>query len=220
MFPILDPRIDHYLNQLEAKHDDSVLLEMEKLAEQNHFPIVGRLSGVFLEAMALTLGARTVFELGSGYGYSAWWFTRAVGPEGTVYCTDGDPQNRVMAEDYLTRAGRWDRVNYRTGLAQDLLADTMGEFDIVYNDVLKPQYPETWLQAKDRVRPGGLYICDNVLWSGRVTIEGSKGDTRKDDTEAIKSHNELIFADPDFDAFIHPVRDGLLVARKREDALG
>jgi caffeoyl-CoA O-methyltransferase len=185
MFPILDPRIDHYLNQLEAKHDDSVLLEMEKLAEQNHFPIVGRLSGVFLEAMALTLGARTVFELGSGYGYSAWWFTRAVGPEGTVYCTDGDPQNRVMAEDFLTRAGRWDRVNYRTGMAQDLLADTMGEFDIVYNDVLKPQYPETWLQAKDRVRPGGLYICDNVLWSGRVTIEGSKGDTRKDDTEAI-----------------------------------
>ena len=103
MFPILDPRIDHYLNQLEAKHDDPVLLEMEKLAEQNHFPIVGRLSGVFLEAMALTLGARTVFELGSGYGYSAWWFTRAVGPEGTVYCTDGDPQNRVMAEDFLTR---------------------------------------------------------------------------------------------------------------------
>jgi caffeoyl-CoA O-methyltransferase len=220
MFPILDPRIDHYLNQLEAKHDDPVLLEMEKLAEKNHFPIVGRLSGVFLEAMALTLGARTVFELGSGYGYSAWWFTRAVGSQGTVYCTDGDPQNRVMAEDFLTRAGRWDRVDYRTGNAQNLLADTMGSFDIVYNDVLKPQYPETWLQAKERVRPGGLYICDNVLWSGRVTIEGSKGDTRKDDTEAIKSHNELIFADPDFDTFIHPVRDGLLVARKREDALG
>lgn len=219
MFPILDPRIDHYLNQLEAKHDDPVLLEMETLAEQNHFPIVGRLSGVFLEAMALILGARTVFELGSGYGYSAWWFTRAVGPTGTVYCTDGDPQNRVMAEDFLTRAGRWDRVNYRTGMAQDLLADTMGEFDIVYNDVLKPQYPETWLQAKDRVRPGGLYICDNVLWSGRVTQEGSKGDTRKDATEAIKSHNELIFADPDFDAFIHPVRDGLLVARKKDDPL-
>jgi predicted O-methyltransferase YrrM len=217
MFPILDPRIDAYLNQLEAKHDDPVLLEMERLAEQKHFPIVGRLSGVFLEAMALTLGARTVFELGSGYGYSAWWFSRAVGPKGTVYCTDGDPDNRAMAEGFLTRAGRWDRVDYRTGNAQDLLADTLGSFDIVYNDVLKPQYPETWLQAKDRVRPGGLYICDNVLWSGRVTPEGAKGDTRTEATEAIKSHNELVFADPEFDAFIHPVRDGLLVARKKDD---
>ena len=219
MFPILDPRIDHYLNQLEAKHDDPVLLEMEQLAEKHHFPIVGRLSGVFLEATALILGARTVFELGSGYGYSAWWFTRAVGPEGKVYCTDGDPKNHVMAEDFLTRAGRWDRVVYRTGNAQDLLAGTLGSFDIVYNDVLKPQYPETWLQAKDRVRPGGLYICDNVLWSGRVTIEGSKSDTRSEETEAIKRHNELVFANPDFDSFIHPVRDGILVARKKDDSL-
>jgi caffeoyl-CoA O-methyltransferase len=98
-------------------------------------------------------------------------------------------------------------------------ADTLGEFDIVYNDVLKPQYPETWLQAKDRVRPGGLYIADNVLWSGRVTPEGGKDDNRKDHTEAIKRHNELIYADPNFDSFIHPVRDGLLVARKKDDSL-
>lgn len=213
MFPILDPRIDRYLNHLEAKHDDPVLVEMETLAEQNHFPIVGRLSGVFLEAMARTMGARTVFELGSGFGYSAWWFTRAVGAEGRVYCTDGDAANRTKAEDFLTRAGRWDRVNYRTGNAQDLLADTLGAFDIVYNDVLKPQYPETWLQAKDRVRSGGLYIADNVLWSGRVASDDG---SRHDETEAIKRHNELIFADPDFDSFIHPVRDGLLVARKKE----
>jgi len=213
MFSILDARIDRYLNHLTAGDDDPVLLEMEQLARDKDFPIVGRLSGRFLEAMARTLGARTVFELGSGYGYSAWWFSRAVGPGGTVYCTDGDPQNRILAEDFLTRAGRWNRVTYRTGMAQDLLADTPGVFDIVYNDVLKPQYPETWLQAKDRVRPGGLYIADNVLWSGRVTPEGDDG---SEGTRAIQSHNELIFADPDFDAFIHPVRDGLVVARKRE----
>ena len=215
-FPPVDPRIDTYLRKLDEKYDDPVLLEMEKLAEENHFPIVGRLSAAFLEVMALTVGARTVFELGSGYGYSAWWFTRAVGPDGTVYCTDGDPENRVLAEQFLTRAGRWDRVNYRIGMAQDVLADTLGSFDIVYNDVDKLQYPETWLQAKARVRTGGLYIADNVLWSGRVTLEGSKGDTRKEETEAIKRHNELIYADPDFDSFIHPVRDGLIVARKRD----
>lgn len=214
MFPILDPRVDHYLNELDEKYDDPVLLEMEALAKQNGFPIVGRLSAAFLEVMALTVGARTVFELGSGYGYSAWWFTRAVGPEGKVYCTDGDPRNMAKAEEFLARAGRWDRVDYRTGMAQDLLADTLGSFDVVYSDVDKTQYPETWLQAKERVRPGGLYIADNVLWSGRVTHDG---DDRKEDTQAIKSHNELIFADPEFDTFIHPVRDGLIVARRREE---
>jgi caffeoyl-CoA O-methyltransferase len=213
MFSILDPRIDTYLHKLDAKYDDPVLLEMEALAKKNDFPIVGRLSAAFLEVMALTVGARTVFELGSGFGYSAWWFTRAVGPEGKVYCTDGDPENRGKAEQFLTRAGRWDRVDYRTGMAQDLLADTLGSFDIVYNDVLKPQYPETWLQAKERVRPGGLYIADNVLWSGRVTPEGDDGN---EGTRAIQRHNELIYADPDFDSFIHPVRDGLIVARRRE----
>ncbi len=214
MFPILDPRIDGYLNQFQTTHDDPVLLEMERLAQERGFPIVGRLSGAFLEVMALALGARRVFELGSGFGYSAWWFTRAVGPEGTVWCTDGDASNRAMAEGFLTRAGRWDRVNYRTGYAQDILADTPGEFDIVYNDVGKLQYPETWLQAKDRIRPGGLYLCDNVLWSGRVAEADGK---RTEETEAIQSHNRLVFADPDFDAFIYPVRDGLLAARKKDD---
>jgi predicted O-methyltransferase YrrM len=100
-------------------------------------------------------------------------------------------------------------------MAQDILADTLGLFDIVYNDVDKPQYPETWLQARDRVRPGGLYIADNVLWSGRVTPDGDDG---TEGTRAIQRHNELIVADPDFDSFIHPVRDGLIVARKRDDA--
>ncbi|MGD9714260.1 MAG: O-methyltransferase [Thermomicrobiales bacterium] len=211
-FDILDPRIDAYLKDLNAKHDDPVLLDMESRAEEHGFPIVGRLCGAFLESIALTLGARTVFEMGSGYGYSAWWFTRAVGEGGKVWCTDGSQENRDLAEQYLTQAGRWDRVEYHVGWAQDALAATPGEFDIVYSDVDKPQYPETWLQAKERVRPGGLYICDNVLWSGRVT------DDAFDDSEsavAIRKHNELIFADPAFDSFIFPVRDGLIVARRR-----
>lgn len=72
--------------------------------------------------MALTAGARTVFERGCGYGYFSWRFTRAVGLESTIYCTDDDAQNRSMAEGFLTRVGRWDRVKYRNGYAQDILA--------------------------------------------------------------------------------------------------
>jgi predicted O-methyltransferase YrrM len=213
-FPPVDPRIEQYLRSLAARHDEPVLLEMEQLAEERHFPIINRLSGELLEVLALMIGAKTVFEMGSGYGYSAYWFSRAVGPEGTVICTDGDPANRDLAEQFLSRAGRWDRIDYHVGFAQDVLKATPGTFDIVYNDISKPDYPEAWLLARDRIRPGGLYICDNVLWSGRVA-ESDSGDDRSESTEAIRRHNELVFSDPDFDATIDPVRDGVLFARRR-----
>ena len=92
-----------------------------------------------------------------------------------------------------------------------MLQLTDGTFDIVYNDIDKHDYPDAFELARDRIRPGGLYICDNVLWSGRVT----ESDNREEATEAIRRHNELIYADRDFDATIVPTRDGVLVARRR-----
>jgi predicted O-methyltransferase YrrM len=213
-FPPVDPRAERYMRGLASRHDEPVLLEMEKRAEERGFPIVGRLVGELLEVLARSVGARSVFELGSGYGYSAYWFSRAVGPEGRVVCTDGDPANRDLAEDFLGRAGRWDRIDYRVGMAQDVLQATPGEFDVVYNDIDKLDYPEAWLLARDRVRPGGLYICDNVLWSGRVA-EDDPSDERSEVTAAIRRHNELVYADPGFDACIVPTRDGVLIARRR-----
>jgi predicted O-methyltransferase YrrM len=213
-FPPVDPRIETYMRALNARHDEPVLLEMEQLAQERRFPIIHRLCGASIEVLALGVGARTVFELGSGYGYSAYWFTRAVGPGGKVYCTDGDPRNQELAEQFLSRVGRWDRVEYHVGWAQDVLRSTPGNFDIVYNDIDKDGYPEAWQLARDRIRPGGLYICDNVLWSGRVTGE-AQDDSRPQLTQAIQEHNRLVFSDPGFDAFILPTRDGVLVARRR-----
>jgi predicted O-methyltransferase YrrM len=155
-----------------------------------------------------------VIELGSGFGYSAYWFTRAVGAGGRVVCTDGDAANRDLAEGFLARAGRWDRVDYRIGMAQDALRALPGPFDVVYNDIDKLDYPEAWLLARERIRPGGLYACDNVLWSGRVA-EPDSDDQQPETTAAIRRHNELVASDPDFDAFLVPTRDGVLVARRR-----
>jgi predicted O-methyltransferase YrrM len=210
-FDPVDPRIERYMRTLASRHDEPVLLEMEQLAETRHFPIINRLVGELVEVLARSIGARTVFEMGSGFGYSAYWFSRAVGPEGRVICTDGDAANRDQAERFLSRAGRWDRVDFHVGWAQTVLRETPGTFDVVYNDIDKVDYPEAWQLARDRVRSGGLYICDNVLWSGRVAEPGDDSET----TRAILRHNELVYADPDFDAFIVPTRDGVLVARRR-----
>jgi predicted O-methyltransferase YrrM len=210
----VDPAIEAYLRGLVNRSDHRVLIEMETLALENNFPIVGRLVGVFLETMAKTVNARRIFEFGSGYGYSAYWFAKAVGSEGRVICSDGDPRNKEQAQRYLSEANLWDRIDFQTGYAQDIFAQTDGLFDICYNDVDKGDYPEIWRMAKGRIRPGGLYIADNVLWHGRVAVE-EYVDIVPGWTEAIIEHNRLIFDDPEFDTFINPTRDGVIVARKK-----
>ena len=210
----VDPVIEEYMLSLASQTNHAVLADMEALARESNFPIVNRLVGMFLETQAKMINAKRVFEFGSGYGYSACWFTRAVGADGEVICSDGDPQNKDKAEQYLTSVALWDRVDFHVGLAQAIFAQTSGLFDICYNDVDKGDYPAIWHMAKDRIRPGGLYIADNVLWHGRVAVE-SYTDVVPGWTEAILEHNRLIFSDSDFDAFINPSRDGVVVARRK-----
>jgi predicted O-methyltransferase YrrM len=88
---------------------------------------------------------------------------------------------------------------------------TTGDFDIVYCDIDKHGYPEAWRASRDRIRVGGFFICDNTLWSGRVTGEAGD-DPRPEWTEAIKEMNREAFGDPDYLTTILPIRDGVLVA--------
>nr|MBP9872219.1 class I SAM-dependent methyltransferase [Nitrosomonas sp.] len=150
--------IESYMRKLLEKTDHPVLLEMEQLASLRSFPIVGRLIGAFLETQAKMVNAKRVFEFGSGYGYSAYWFARAVGEEGRVICSDSDPMNCERAEKYLSGANLWNRLDFRVGRAQDVFMQTDGLFDICYNDVDKGDYPEVWQLARQRIRSGGLYI--------------------------------------------------------------
>ena len=137
-FSPVDERTETYMRQLSGRHDEPVLLEMERLGHERNFPIIDRLVGELVEVLALSIGAASVFEMGSGYGYSAYWFTRAVGPRGRVICTDSNPANRELAERFLSRVDRWDRIDYQVGIAQDVLGRTRGDFDVVYNDIDKP----------------------------------------------------------------------------------
>src|SRR5437773_9473298 len=130
----MDDAVENYLTELaRTEHEDPVLVDMEARAAEHGFPVVGRATGRFLELAARAVGARRVMELGSGYGYSAYWFARAVGPGGQVVCTDGDPANAERAERYVTAAGVWDRVRYRVGDALEGFAAEEGEFDVVYD---------------------------------------------------------------------------------------
>ncbi|MGH2589912.1 MAG: O-methyltransferase [Actinomycetota bacterium] len=209
---IVDPRIEEYMRSLLGRYDEPVLLEMEAEGAERGFPIVGRLVGVTLELLARSVGARRVFELGSGFGYSAYWFARAVGPAGEVHGTDGDPENEPKALAYLSRAGIAESLRWHVGDAVSSLNGTDGEFDVVYCDIDKPGYPDAWRAASERIRVGGLYLCDNVLWSGAVADPDGDHGRDRTTTEAILEHNRLIADDERYVSSIVPTRDGVFVA--------
>jgi caffeoyl-CoA O-methyltransferase len=208
----LNPEVEAYMRTLLDRYDEPVVLEMEREGEQRDFPIIERLVGVTVELLARSIGARRIFELGSGYGYSAYWFARAVGTGGEIHCTDGDPANEQKAERYLSRAGVWDLVRWHVGDAVTNLAAVDGEFDVVYNDIDKDGYPDAWRAACERVRVGGMYLCDNVVWSGRVYGANVHSDDDRVTGAAVAEHNRLIAEDPRFVSSIVPTRDGLMVA--------
>jgi caffeoyl-CoA O-methyltransferase len=209
---IVHPAVERYMRELASVDDEPVLIEMEQRAEDHGFPIIGRLCGRTLEVLARLLGARRIFEMGSGYGYSAYWFSRATGENGEIHLTDMDPENEKLALEYLRRAGLEGPINYHVADAFEALASLPGEFDIVYCDVDKGDYPKAWSVARERVRVGGVYICDNMLWSGRVTDEPLEPDRLDRWTAPIDATNRAIEADADWRATIVPTRDGMVVA--------
>ena len=208
----MDERVEAYLEDLAGvEHTSEVLVAMEARAEENGFPIVDRATGRFVELAARSVGARRVMELGSGYGYSAYWFARAVGPGGEVVCTDGDAENARLAESYLHTVGLWDRVRFKVGDALAGLEAEAGDFDVVYCDVDKPGYPDCWRAARERIRVGGLWLCDNVLWSGHVAT-GTDRDRLSGWTAPIVEHNRLVAEDDRYIGSIVPIRDGVMAA--------
>ena len=112
---IVNPAVEDYMTVLQRRYDEPVLLEMEQKADERNFPIIGRLCGVTIELLARSIDASRVFELGSGYGYSAYWFSRAVGPNGELHLTDASADNGRKAADYLGRAGLDGPVTFHIG---------------------------------------------------------------------------------------------------------
>ncbi|RME72923.1 MAG: O-methyltransferase [Chloroflexi bacterium] len=189
--------------------DDPVRQAMEAYARERSFPIVGPLVGRHLYQLARMIGARRVFELGSGFGYSALFFCRAVGPQGTVHCTDLSAENIRLAEKFLTQAGLWERVVYHLEDALAALERTGGEWDIIYNDVSKSLYPQTIEPAYRHLRPGGLFITDNIFWGGRPL----RGDNSPS-TAGVVEFTRRLFEHQGFLTTVLPIRDGVAVALK------
>jgi predicted O-methyltransferase YrrM len=193
-----------------AVTDDPVLREMERLGAERDFPIVGPQVGRLLEVAARAASAKRVVELGSGFGYSAYWFLRALGSDGTILLTEGSPERAKEADAFLTRGGFAGRFRIEVGDGLAVAAALAPPFDVVFCDIDKHDYPKALPIARRLLRPGGLFITDNMLWDGRVL------DTAGNDaaTKGVLDLTRELYAAPDFATTLVPMRDGVTIAVK------
>ena len=204
---IIEPAIERYLHEL-ANPDDSILREMEMLGAERSFPIVGPQVGGLLKLLASAISARRVIELGSGFGYSAYWFAQAVGPEGLVVLTETSSERAAEAESFLERGGLLDRVRIVVGDGLEVIDRIGGEFDIVFNDIDKERYPLVLEKAAAALRPGGLFISDNMLWFGTVLDDEAK----EASTRGVQQLTRMLYGSADFNTVLIPLRDGVTVS--------
>jgi len=207
---ITQPEVDNYMYDLLPPRDE-VLAEIEAEATRRKIPIVGPAVARFFQQLVMMTGAKTVFEMGSAIGYSTIWWALAVGKGGKVHYTDSDKKNADQAHRYFERAGVADRITIHIGDAIELLSEQKQEFDIVFNDIDKEEYPRVLRLVPPRLKKGGLFVTDNVLWSARVVEKNPKDSS----TKAIQEFNRQLYESPDFFPTIVPLRDGVAVAVKK-----
>ncbi|MAT97181.1 MAG: methyltransferase [Anaerolineaceae bacterium] len=203
--------LESYLDKLVPKRP-SKLQKMEAYADKHGFPIIGPASGQACYQIARMIKAQRVFELGSGYGYSTAWFARAVRENGggEVHHVVWDDDLSQKARNHLQALGYGDLIRYHVNEAVQTLRETDGPFDLIFNDIEKLAYPESVSVIEKKLRPGGVLIIDNMVWSGRVWDETEQSEA----TQAIRQTTEMLTTNPNWISSLLPIRDGLLVAYK------
>jgi predicted O-methyltransferase YrrM len=208
--PLFHPDLSSYLNGLVPPRP-AEMSAMEGEAERTDFPIIGPAAGYFCYLIARLIAARSVFEMGSGFGYSTAWFARAVRENGggIVHHTVWDEELSRRARRHLAALGLSDVVTFHVGEAVARLREVEGPFDLVFNDIEKDGYVASLPVIASRLRTEGVLIVDNLLWSGRIFDDADTSSS----TAGIRELTRLVTSDPEWAASIVPIRDGLLVAQ-------
>jgi len=212
MSEITYAKVQDYLTSLIPPREPE-LRKMEEYAQKNNFPIIGPACGYYCYQLARMLNAKSIFELGSGYGYSTAWFAKAVRENGggVVHHTVWDEDLSKRAKAHLSTLGSADVVEFHIAEAVETLRQTDGPFDIIFNDIDKEGYPDSLPIIKEKLRHGGLLIIDNMIWHGQI-LDPNNHETS---TEAIRRFTRDITSDLDWIVSLIPARDGMIVAYKK-----
>ncbi|WP_049926075.1 O-methyltransferase [Halopiger goleimassiliensis] len=218
MVDVLSDEIERFVRAAGPDPDD-VLAEMDAYAEREGFPHVGPEVGATLRLVARLADAERIFEFGSGFGYSAYWFAEALPEDGEIVLTEVDEDELEQARDYMARGGYDDRARYELGDALETIDDYDGPFDVVLIDHQKHRYVEAFESVRDEVPVGGVVVADNAITAGPIEFEkllawaeGATPDDPNEHTRGIADYLDRVGEDPAFETVVLPLGEGIAVS--------
>jgi predicted O-methyltransferase YrrM len=209
---LINDQVKVYLQDLVPPRPPEMEV-MESYAAEHHFPIIGPAAGYLCYQIARMTGAHQVFEMGSGYGYSTAWLAQAVKENGggVVHHVVWDEDLSQKARKHLSALGLNGLIKYHVAEAVETLKTMQTSFDLIFNDINKEGYPASLEVIKQKLRPGGVLLVDNMLWSGRIFDDADTTSA----TQGIRKFTKLIHNDPDWITTLIPIRDGVMVAFRK-----
>jgi caffeoyl-CoA O-methyltransferase len=210
----LDPKIEKFT--IEHSQEEPLLLK--ELNRETHAKVLvprmlsGHLQGRVLSMLSKMIQPKRVLEIGTYTGYSALCLSEGLQEGGMLHTIDINEELENMVRGYFKKAGAENRITYHIGNALKIIPGLKEKFDLVFIDADKESYSNYYDLVFDMVRPGGYIIADNVLWSGKILGDLSKMDK---DTKAILGYSKKVHADARVDHVLFPIRDGLMIARKK-----
>ncbi len=210
----MDRFIDEAVEQFAQDHTEPETDLYARLREETYRMMdrpqmqVGLLEGRFLQMLVRLTGARNILEIGMFTGYSTLMMAEALPNDGRLITCEVNPEAEAIARKYFAESPHGHKIAVRMGPALEAIKTLSGPLDVVFIDADKPNYSNYYEASFPLVRPGGLIVGDNVLWSGKVI------DPKDDDTRAIVAFDQLIQSDPRVENVCLTVRDGMMLARK------
>ena len=203
-----------------APDPDETLIEMDERATAEGFPHVGPEVGPVLRVLARMVGARRIFEFGSGYGYSAYWLAEALPADGEIVLTEIDDDQLALAREYMESGGYDDRARYELGDALEAVEDYDGPLDVVLIDHEKERYVEAFEAVRSKVPVGGVVVADNAMYASPIQSEklleilegGDPSGELNEATRGVAAYIERVRGDPDFETVALPLGEGIAVS--------
>lgn len=207
---IVDKKLEQYAFDRTRPEPELLRALAEETYARMQSPqmLTGRLEGRLLKLLAALSGAKRVLEIGTFTGYSALSLAEGLPDDGRVVTCEIEKAHADMARKYFERSPHGHKIEIRMGSALETLASLAGPFDLAFIDADKGNYPAYYERVMELIRPGGLILLDNTLWSGQVLDPGDA------ESRAIDAVNRRIAADARVENVLLTVRDGLQIVRK------
>jgi caffeoyl-CoA O-methyltransferase len=206
----LDKQLNEYINQ-HTTAETQILRELVRRSsdELEHTDMLsGSQVGQLLKLLVRIGGYKRILEVGTFTGYSAIWMADALPADGELITLEMNEHYKSISDEFLSRPPYNQKISQVMGPALETMDDLTGSFDMIFIDADKVQYPDYFKKLKPKLRSGGLFAIDNVLWGGMVLAPGDPK------SRAVDQLNRMIHRDADFENIILPVRDGIMIAVK------